>query len=188
MGGWVERVELTAKQADMIRRKLSDRRDRVFHDPERQERFLCHVEGALTLLRHSEKLDLDATRINLEEVEALARNLQAKLSRITKDGASMLNLALGSDRYKNSLPAELAHLADAASSIAATLSKPRGEYNGEVSFVIHQTAAAWSAAFGRRASHTPDGAFAEVLNEVLRQVNLGKAGKDVLRSVLNPAG
>lgn len=187
MVGWVEPVTLTEEQADMIRRALAARRDPVFHEVERQDKFLRHIEGALTYLRNIERSDIDAARDRLEVVQAAALRLRRACERLTKEGADAIDLALGTDNLMDTLPRDLARLTDAAGAVAATLRKPRGRYYGDAAFLLDRMAASWRIAFSKPASAAPDGAFAPVANVVFGQLGFDEAGKDMLRAVLNPA-
>lgn len=187
MGGWVEPVALTEEQADMIRRALAARRDPVFHEVERQGEFLRQIEGALTRLRHGKRADTDAARDGLEAVQAAALRLRRACERLTEEGADALDLALGTDNLMDTLPGDLARVADAAGAVAATLRKPRGRYDGDAAFLLDRMAASWRIAFGKPASAAPDGAFAAVANVVFGQTGFPEVGKDALRAVLNPA-
>ena len=186
MGGWISKpVRLTEEQADMIRLALAGRRERVFHEVERQEAFLRHVEGALTYLRNIERSDIDAARDGLEAVQAAALRLRRACDRLTEEGADALDLALGTDNLMDTLPRDLSRLADAAGAVAATLRKPRGRYDGSAAFLLDRMAASWHIAFGKPASAAPDGAFAAVANVVFGQAGFPEVGKDALRAVLN---
>lgn len=199
--GPLKPVQLTPEQRRRICAELSQRRDKIFHDSNKQASFLGTIEHRLGYLRmvRGNRRDLPKSQ---ERVQKFAKALAAVQEAYEELGYSEItNIAPRArrDLVEHYMVANEIML-EAAREGVESLRMPRGAHDPppgrEVRYLVHEMAGSWRHLFGKKPSPEPDGAFFAVVKVVLGQLKAEQLhqegetgiGKDALRSLLNPSG